>query len=483
MTLTASTQLDPSKVFIVRKSEITRRWDPLYSKPELVALEREVSKVKTHYLRDFVLSMAGGATPSTKEAETHYTEGDDGVAFVRVQNLSVSGELSLEDVKQITRETHNGLLRRSRLRGGELLVKITGVGRMAIASVVPENFEGNINQHMVAIRTKDISTSETLAAYLNLDIAERLASRRSTGGTRPALDYPALLSIPVVFDERIPTLMQAAVRRHKAQLKEAEVLLASIDNLLLDELGIPREPEPPNNLESRIFRRDFSEVTGSRFDPFYYAPLYTAHDNALRADKRFIQIHSIGHLVRGVVYSSADERDEGKAIIRATNIDLPTGELDLRQLVHVRNELQFSERQKLKRNDILICAASGSKNHAGKVCYIAEDVDAFFGGFMMVLRCNRRSALPEYLGYYMQSGLFRRSIFRHLGGTNINNLSLSMVLSLGVILPDKPTQERIIERVRDVKTRACDLREQARADFERAKRDIEAIILTGGSKP
>ncbi len=50
-----------------------------------------------------------------------------------------------------------------------LLVKITGVGRMAIASVAPENFVANTNQHMVVIKPKNIS-SKYLAQYLNLDL-------------------------------------------------------------------------------------------------------------------------------------------------------------------------------------------------------------------------------------------------------------------------------------------------------------------------
>lgn len=52
--------------------------------------------------------MAGGATPSTKEAETHYTEDADGVPFIRVQNLSTTGRLNLDDCKRITRSTHEG---------------------------------------------------------------------------------------------------------------------------------------------------------------------------------------------------------------------------------------------------------------------------------------------------------------------------------------------------------------------------------------
>ncbi len=151
-----SSTVNPSRVFGEKKTNVTGRWDPFYYRPELVALEKQVRKVTAKRLRDFVVSMAGGATPSKTESEKHYTEDGTGVPFIRVQNLSTTGRLNLSDCKHITRNTHETLLNRSRLNGGELLVKITGVGRMAIASVVPENFEGNINQHIVAIRTKDI---------------------------------------------------------------------------------------------------------------------------------------------------------------------------------------------------------------------------------------------------------------------------------------------------------------------------------------
>jgi len=259
--------VNPSKVFLTRKAEMTGRWDPSYFRPELVALEKRVCEATSHRLRDFVQQMAGGATPSTKDADTHYTESADGVPFIRVQNLSTTGRLNLEDCKRITRSTHEGLLARSKLSGGELLVKITGVGRMAVASVVPDGFEANINQHIVAIRTKDKKTSEALAAWLNLDSAERLASRRSTGGTRPALDYPALVSIPIVFDERLSMLVEDAVNKYQESIDAAKNLLVNIDRVLIEELGLKQKTESPNTIESRMFYRNFSALSGNRIDP------------------------------------------------------------------------------------------------------------------------------------------------------------------------------------------------------------------------
>ncbi len=276
MSFTLSKDVSPSKVFLTKMSEITGRLDPFYFRPELVAQEKKVRSVTPRRLRDYVFRMSGGATPSTTESDTHYTDGPEGIPFIRVQNLSTTGRLNLDDCKRITRSTHEGLLARSKLFGGELLVKITGVGRMAVASVVPDGFEGNINQHIVAIRAKDKKTSETLAAYLNLDLAERLASRRSTGGTRPALDYPALLSIPIVYDDRLPELVGAAVEQFQKQLNTATSLLGTIDQIVCEELNMRLPKDLPNELSERVFKRSFQQITGTRWDTHYYHPRYDA---------------------------------------------------------------------------------------------------------------------------------------------------------------------------------------------------------------
>jgi restriction endonuclease S subunit len=109
---------------------------------------------------------------------------------------------------------------------------------MAVASVAPKGFIGNINQHVCVIKTGDEEISKTLAAYLNSDIGEKLASRRNTGGTRPALDYPALLSIPIIHDQRILQISNKVIAQKRYNEGEAGRLLSQIDDYLMQELKI-----------------------------------------------------------------------------------------------------------------------------------------------------------------------------------------------------------------------------------------------------
>jgi len=265
-----SPNLNPGKVFILQKSELEKRLDPFYYVPELLELEKKVLAKKPQKLRHYIKSIASGATPKTTESEKYYAEKENGIPFLRVQNLSPTGVLEFEDCKYINEETHNGMLKRSQVSAGDLLVKITGVGRMAVASVVPDGFVGNINQHVCVIKTGSKEISETLAAFLNSDIGEKLASRRSTGGTRPALDYPALLSIPIIEDQRILQITAKVIEQKQQNEAEAEKLLASIDDYLLNELGIILPKIPENTLINRMFTTTLKTISNVRFDPYYH---------------------------------------------------------------------------------------------------------------------------------------------------------------------------------------------------------------------
>jgi restriction endonuclease S subunit len=262
-----STALDKNKVFILQKSELEKRLDPFYYVPSLIALEKKVLAKKPKKLRQYVVSIASGATPKRDEEEKYYSDAKNGIPFLRVQNVTEFG-LDLSDVKFINNETHQGLLKRSQVFEDDLLVTITG--RIASAAVAPKGFIGNINQHSVVIKTRNREISEILACYLNTTIGQKLALRLATGGTRPALDYPALLSIPILNDKRVLEITQKVVEQKKQNEAAAEKLLATIDDYLLRELGIMLPVTADNTLKNRMFTTTIKTISGNRFDPVYW---------------------------------------------------------------------------------------------------------------------------------------------------------------------------------------------------------------------
>lgn len=259
-------------MFLINWGYIKGRIDPFYYKIDYRALEEAVLKNTKYKLRDFILYMAGGATPKKDQKEKYYAD-KSGIPFVRVQNLTPEG-LDLSECVFINEQTHNNMLSRSKVQENDLLVKITGVGRMAVSSVAPQQFEGNINQHMVVIKTKDRQTSELVAAYLNSDIGEKLASRRSTGGTRPALDYSALRSIPVIINADIVNVMECAYEQKRQKEQETQLLLNNISDYIIGTLGIKLPLESNQDLSNRIFYIHATDMLGGRFDPRKYSLKY-----------------------------------------------------------------------------------------------------------------------------------------------------------------------------------------------------------------
>lgn len=487
-----SSALNKNKVFLLNKSEIEKRFDPFYYVPELVALEKKVLSKNPKKLRSYVMSLSSGATPKTTESELYYTDKENGVPFLRVQNLSRTGILEFEDCKYINKETHEGYLKRSQVFSNDLLIKITGVGRMAIASVAPENFEGNINQHIVVIRTNDKQTSEILAAFLNSDIGEKLATRRSTGGTRPALDYPALLSIPILYDKRILEITKKVVEQKKQNEAEAEKLLASIDDYLLKELGITLPAPPENNLQNRMFISTLKEITGSRFDP----KLYSSQTKALLKSLHKTKYQTIA--LRSIIVQSAsgdwglditekvDENDFVKClVIRST-------EFDNRFNLNVEGErakFRFISKPKLelldvRENDLLIEKSGGSElQPVGRVAILTKalinNYTLCFSNFIHKIRVKETVVDPEFAFNYLKTiHNIKVTDVMQSQTSGIRNLILSEFFNLPVPLPPFSKQKEIADHITEIRNQARELKERTKTALEQASKEIENILLS-----
>jgi type I restriction enzyme M protein len=153
-------------------------------------------------------------------------------------------------------------------------------------------------------------------------------------------------------------------------------------------------------------------------------------------------------LVRGVVFSKEDEVSEGGVqVLRATNINKDRYELDLDEVKHVSPKADFSDEKKLRRDDIFICLASGSKDHIGKVALIKEDTDFYFGGFMGAIRVKPGRLHPGYLLKQLTTGHFNDFLREQIAGANINNLSGGLLYRFKIPLPPLEVQKEIVAEI------------------------------------
>ena len=456
----------------MRKGEIEGRQDPFYYIPSLVELEKKVRSISTQRLRDFIISISSGATPSVKEEEKFYSDEENGVPFIRVQNLSPTNELLTDDLRYINQETHQNYLRRSQTFGGDLLVKITGVGRMAVSSVVPEGFEGNTNQHLVVIKTKDFLTSEVLATFLNTDIGEKLASRRATGGTRPALDYSALKSIPIVFKpEIIETVKKAVIAKH-AKETEARNLLDGIDAYLLGKLGIetPAETETQKTFFTRA-----SKLSGGRFDSFYHQESFEKLEEALRNGN--YEVKKLGDYFSQINYGASVKNEYAETGIPFLRIsDLQRNEINITEIMYLPESMRKDLGNAFVYEGDFLISRSGS---IGIVAVIPSEINGFaYGSFMIKFRLSDNAPINnEFLSYYLNCEAMQQIVSRNKIGAIQGNITIPTIKGFQIPLPPLEIQEEIAAHIGEIREKAKDLEEQANREVEAAKAEVERMIL------
>jgi restriction endonuclease S subunit len=187
----------------------------------LRAIASILSRFKGMALGDCLTSrkdLSGGATP----LGARYC--DSGIGFLRVQNVKPN-RLDRGDVVFIDRATDEEL-KRSRIREHDIVMTITGFPGIACC-VQAEELPLNTNQHSVRFHLKHEWNPFFVAAFLNSPWGKAQITRRATGATRDAIDYPTVLSlvVPSVPRDR-QDVIGAHARDYAMYLRQSERYVA-----------------------------------------------------------------------------------------------------------------------------------------------------------------------------------------------------------------------------------------------------------------
>lgn len=305
-----------------------------------------------------------------------------------------------------------------------------------------------------------------------------MASRRSTGGTRPALDYPALLSIPIIFDERIPKLINAAVLKYEERCARANSLLSQIDSLLLDKLGVKLEASARNEILTRMFRSSFCKMTGQRWDPLFYQGDIFHFIRETQYERPKLGSLKV-RFQTGFPAGRGDQSDEEDSIIQIR----PTNLSSDRELVFQRNvciastELQKRPSDVLQRGEVLF-NNTNSQEQVGKTAYFDLVGKYFCSNHITRITTDANQLNPQFLGYVLNLYQRQRVFFKLC--TNWNNQSgigVEVLEQIPIPLPTPKRQVQIVHCLEKVRISAQELRRKAASELENTKSYIEDLIL------
>lgn len=423
---------------------------------------------------DICKVIASGSTPVSDKMYT----GKGDIPFIKVYNLTHNGKLDFS-IKPtfVDRDTHLGLLSRSRVVPGDVLINIVGPPLGKVSLVPPDYQEWNINQAIVLFRSDEGISHRYLAfALMTKPIMDRITSRaKATAGQynigvgmcRSLLPLPVAPSCEQVrIVERIEELFSdldagvAALERAKANLKRyrASVLKAAVDGSLTAEWR-EKHPaaEPAQKLLARILkerRRKWEEVQLAKFKaagkqpPKNWKSKYkepTPPDTTNLPDLPegwcWASVEQIGDVQLGRQRSPKNRsRNYPTKYVRAAN--LTENGLDLSDVLDMDFLPSAIDRYRLAEGDILLSEASGSPDQVGKpVVWNNEIEECCFQNTVIRLRPAQMS--HQFLLAVFQHFYFNKVFAGIAAGVGINHLSAAKFSRITIPLPPFEEQEVI----------------------------------------
>lgn len=466
------------RVFIRQKLDVVGRWDPHYHSPRFAGLDAELDEVRATPIRKVSDKIFSGITPLS--GGDAYADNPEGIAFVRSGDFNEDGTIKEAALIRLKREVHEKLMRRSQLKPCDVLFAIVGatIGKVG---VFPGGYEANINQAVCAVRL----SGDVLPRFLHAFFLTRLGQEQIQRVKRPVaraninLEEIASLRVPLLPDlkqQAVVAAMKKAFDQKVATELSASELLQGIDDVLLHELGIPRKPELPSTLESRIFRTPLSELTGQRWDPNYAKHMFRFLSRIKSCKHPPKKLKDFVATVQYGISERATEDEVGVPMLRMLN--LQDGDWSLSDLKYIAMTDDEKKPYLVKRGDILF-NRTNSKERVGKCNVVDFDGEYVFASYLMRVTLKAGAEmLPEFLVAFMASSLGRMQIdavSRQIAG--MTNINAEEVRELLIPAIGRKSQERVVERVASIREQVRSLREKGRTDLEKAKRDIEALIL------
>ena len=158
-----------------------------------------------------------------------------------------------------------------------------------------------------------------------------------------------------------------------------------------------------------------------------------------------VRVCELAEQLRGVSYGKSDASSTPRPgylpVLRAGNIT--EDGLTFDDLVFVLAE-RISAKQKIRRNDVVIAASSGSLDVVGKAARALNDYEGGFGAFCKVLRPGP-DVDPAYFAHFFRTQQYRQRVSALAAGVNINNLRNEHLDEIQIPMPALREQRRLAE--------------------------------------
>jgi len=322
-----------------------------------------------------------------------------------------------------------------------------------------------------------------LFTFLNSRLVVNQTSYLMTGNTLPRLQTDEVKSLlilipPLEIQDRIVEIINKTYTLKKSKETEAQKLLDSINDYVLDELRIKFSKIE----EEKIYRINSEELENNRCDPYYFNPKFKKILMDLEKSKiKLIPLKEISiKIFNGKTPAKEDYADEGNLILKVNC--LRNNRISWENLSYFKDGIPNIKT--IKDKDILLLSSAHQGDYLGKNPCIAEipdnikDKRVYFVGEIISIRADLDKINPHYLlailklnEYYLLINREKRGQTSHLYPEDLGNVEIP--------LPPPEIQNKIADEVKQRMKKAEQLQKEAKEILEKAKQEVEDIILNG----
>lgn len=486
--------MDEDRFFLINRGSLNERLDPVFYKPSIREFVNSLLTNKNFTakpLHKLAVRIVDGPFGTQLKVDDYREEG---VPVIRVSNVR-TGEISEDKLVKIDEEKHKDI-RRSRVLPDDVLLTKAGA-ILGYSAVFPKHLkEGNITSHLVTITCTDEILPHYLKYIFHSEIGQRQIYRWGNKSTRPELNTQEVkkIIIPVLPKEQQQKIIDSyhkAIAKRKHDERKAEELLISIDEYLLNELGITLPQQQANTIQNRMFKTNWQKVTGSRFDPKKYSK-QSESLIACIADSPFRKISLkslLTHTVSGDWGLGENENPNETyfqkcLVIRATEFD---NNFNL-NIENSRAKYRFISKGKLKKLDIkekdfLLEKSGGSPDQpVGRIAILEKELlqgnTICFSNFIHKFRINEADVLPEYLFCFLKTiHNIKLTDVMQSQTSGIRNLIMREYWNQKIVLPNMPKQKKLAENIYKMRAMAKKNEMAAMRGFEKSKKEIQKMIV------
>jgi type I restriction enzyme, S subunit len=416
------------------------------------------SKYPVVEYRDLFIKVSNGLD------ERDYLE--SGIPYLRVANVRPN-QIVLDTAKYVnTAKAKKGLVKK-----GQFL--ITRKGSFGQAAIYNQDFDACISSEVFKIDLNQKVLPEYISYINNLPVVQAQLKNLSVGAMMGSIDQKSLLTVqiplpPLPIQQKLADMMDEAYALKKAKETEAKELLDSIDNYVMDKLGIKVETKE----EKKVFAVGVNSLFGGRIDPEFNGRNKNINKNTFEFEK-IIKSISGGATPKKDNPDNYSVKDRGIPLLRIQNIT--EDGLDFSDVIFISEKAHKSlNRSRLERNDLIMTITG----RVGTASAFFENFEANINQHSVNIKLDFKQVDINYLVALFNSKVGKKITNDNVTGATRIALNYEQIKSLQIPLPPLPIQQSIATEVMSRRDGVKVLQAEAREILEKAKAEFEKEILS-----